>query len=506
MSSTILNLNVCHVTETAFVAPTFTHRARYAVDLFNTLESFLLGIAVAGEPHPDRTGQGLLLCIIEHTEGLAAVLEREFPQFPKPLLNYIKAWNGFAQGSSLSPGWEEHSGFSFLENYLRIGARSSDNREDEQPGYHLGTWEIQSMPLAVWTGCRLERRNLGVPVVMIIGDFNQSDIIQFFAHCKGSYDGGEAARLDRLMVCPEWIYHDLYSSFMDWEGIWDAVRDRLGELDHEVHGQIGRGNILGRIESLNKATATNIMLRETLDVQSSSFQTVMRLVKQARDTNINKQDSKFLKRGKELLCALEHYQALANGNREQLQNLVSMMVSLEQISQGQSMARLNVLAFTFLPLSFVATLFGMTRFTISPSWYPAYALPMLVLTFTVAIALPKCFTIWEAWNVHQRPTARPRQKKQWPHKILWEPNDEPPTPRKKSHPPVSKSGAIAIGIVADGGVTERGRSLEKSSSNASLKHHSRRNSLQGSLKNKKDSGDKETEKKGRSFKDMFGRQ
>ena len=145
---------------------------------------------------------------------------------------------------------------------------------------------------------------------------------------------------------------------MDWNEIWDAVRDRLSELDHEVHRQFGSGNILGRMQGLNKATATNIMLRETLNVQKNSLETVIEMVKKNRDSGGTVQETvpemAFMKRGNELLKALEHYWALANGNKEQLQNLVSMMVSLEQISQGQSVGRLNALAFTFPPLSFVA--------------------------------------------------------------------------------------------------------------------------------------------------------
>ncbi|KAK0099739.1 hypothetical protein ONS95_013367 [Cadophora gregata] len=430
--------------------------------MYNTLESFLLGVAVSGigladAPNLDSAGQGLLLCLIEHTEGVATVLEREFPRFPKHVLSYIKSGNAFTAGSSLSPGREENSELSFLENHLSIGDATSEDREDLQPGYHLGSAEIRSMPLAVWSGGVLERRSLRIPLVMVIGDFVQTDVALFVTHCRSHCDGGETTRLQRLMMCPEWIYLDLYSAFMDWEGIWDAVRDRLVELDHEVHRQVGRGNILGRIENLNKATAVNIMLRETLDVQTSSLQTVMKLVKQAKGKGSNKQDARFLKRGDELSGALDHCQALAHGNREQLQNLVSMLISLEQISQGQSMARLNFLAFIFLPLSFVATLFGMTRFTISPEWYPAYALPLLFLTFAVAIALPKLLLIWETWNIpqkqKQKPIRRPRLSENLPGKRLWKFNDGSTDSIQKSYPPISMSGAVDE-------VTERGRSLE----------------------------------------------
>ncbi|TVY90708.1 hypothetical protein LAWI1_G002622 [Lachnellula willkommii] len=432
------------------------------------LKYFFKGVALASDPVGEK--KGLLLCLIEYTEGLATVLDREFPQFPKPVLSYIKRWNAFAPGTSLVPQWQDDAGLSFLDNYLRIEYESPEDPEDEQPGYRLGSCKIISMPLAVWTGGHLETRSRSIPVVMVIGDFSQADVNYFVRHCGGS--SGEATRLHRLVQSPEWIYHDLYSAFMDWDEVWDAVRDRLGELDHEVHRQFGTGNIFGRIEGLNKATATNIMLRETLKVQTKSLKTVIKLVKKNRDISRNKQNIEFVKRGDELLMAWDHYLALANGNKEQLQNLVSMMVSLEQISQGQSVGRLNVLAFTFLPLSFVATIFGMTQFTIHPRWYPAYALPMLSLTLLVAIALPKLISAGENWKKpHIKKPCMPKlrgwrkRKSAYHHEEKTIANEEKTIaneestianepPKIKSLPPISMGGAL---------------------SNASLKHHTRRN-------------------------------
>ena len=133
------------------------------------------------------------------------------------------------------------------------------------------------MPLAVWTGGQLETESGNVPVIIVIGDWDQASIMRFVRRCEGSY--GEATRLHRLMKCHNWIYHDLFSTFMDWNEIWDVIRDRLSELHHEVHHQFGTGNILGRMQGLNKATATNIMLRETVKVQNNSLETVMEMVK-----------------------------------------------------------------------------------------------------------------------------------------------------------------------------------------------------------------------------------
>lgn len=73
------------------------------------------------------------------------------------------------------------------------------------------------------------------------------------------------------------------------------------------------------------------------------------------------------------------------------------------------MARLNILAFAFLPLSWVAvslifltmtteyalsgifcqSIFGMTQFSISAVWYPLWGFVVLVVLILVSLVLPK---------------------------------------------------------------------------------------------------------------------
>jgi len=124
----------------------------------------------------------------------------------------------------------------------------------------------------------------------------------------------------------------------------------------------------------------------------------------------------------------------------------------------------------------------MTQFTISPRFYPAYALPMLFITLIVATLLPKLTLKWENWKKPQIPNLHRRSKQKTAHDTVGK-NLNDGSIEKKSYPPVSMKAAIG----EERG--SRGRSLEKSASNASLKHHTRRNSLQGSLHNKKGLGD-----------------
>ena len=237
-----------------------------------------------------------------------------------------------------------------MDNYLHMAnAARISSLETGVHGYELGVLSIRSMPLAVWTGGRLS----GVPIIMVMGQWDVSDVMKFIRHCEGDCRR-DKTRYRRLQECPQWIYHDLYSTFTDWNDIWDAVQINLEELDQEVHELLGTGNVLERMRKINKAIAANIMLRESLAIQGNSLQAVNKLAESRWSESPNKVQLQFMERCKEMFTSLDHYSVLATGNLEQLQNLVSMMVSLEQIAQGNSVARLNILAFTFLPLSFIA--------------------------------------------------------------------------------------------------------------------------------------------------------
>ncbi|KAM6478611.1 hypothetical protein HDV62DRAFT_183862 [Trichoderma sp. SZMC 28011] len=77
---------------------------------------------------------------------------------------------------------------------------------------------------------------------------------------------------------------------------------------------------------------------------------------------------------------LEFYQSTCLTVLEQQRNLLNMMFNLETISQSGAVMRLNGLAFVFLPLSFIASIFGMTTITTPAVWYIAVALPTLIAT------------------------------------------------------------------------------------------------------------------------------
>lgn len=169
---------------------------------------------------------------------------------------------------------------------------------------------------------------------------------------KSFANAKRVSRMDFAMICTP--------TFTDWSGIFDAARRAsiLGALDEAVHEQVGTSNILERMRRIDRVTVTNIRFRESLGIRQHSLQ-VIRKSAEKRLEEISKQapdsaSARLTERCMEVSTSLDHCSILAKGSLEQLENLLSMMASLEQISLGQSIGCLNVLAFTFLPLSFIA--------------------------------------------------------------------------------------------------------------------------------------------------------
>jgi len=114
---------------------------------------------------------------------------------------------------------------------------------------------------------------------------------------------------------------------------------------------------------------------------------------------MNQKNMEQLKeRLEEMLLLLGHYSRTCQTMKEQMQNLLNLEFNTETVSQAQSVTRLNVLAFTFIPLSFVASIFGMTNFEVGPKWFPVMAIPLLLCTIILGLLAGRVVSAWESYK------------------------------------------------------------------------------------------------------------
>ncbi|PMD42306.1 hypothetical protein L207DRAFT_580972 [Hyaloscypha variabilis F] len=189
---------------------------------------------------------------------------------------------------------------------------------------------------------------------MVFGKWSTQDAALVSKH----YSSGASKRWDRLIVAPEWIFHDLNSIFGDWNHIWRLSARVLRDRSLEVNDESFTGNVLQRMRRQNRAMATNIWLRECLLIQQSSVKEIISYGpgQYSEFDSLTKDfaETSFMNRCSQVEKSIAHDLLIAHGILEQLQNLMTMIISIEQISSGQSVARLGFLGFVFLPLSFVA--------------------------------------------------------------------------------------------------------------------------------------------------------
>ncbi|KAF2006245.1 hypothetical protein P154DRAFT_559354 [Amniculicola lignicola CBS 123094] len=244
---------------------------------------------------------------------------------------------------------------------------------------------IKFCPVATWVMAPL---SVSRPCLQI----GSSPII--FMACR---DGQVQQRLQDHCVSGNWDFHqlgsapgrifiDLFSFLAEWSDVWRLARQELARRDTELHSETRSVEILRQTRDLHRATADLIAMREDLRLHVTAFQKYRYLVKAfpAKGSYswivTQREQGSVEDRVEECLQNLLYLQEGSDVIHKQLENLLNLAFNTEMVSQGQSVARLNTLAFAFLPLSYVATLFGMTNFSIPAKWYPVGAVIILFCT------------------------------------------------------------------------------------------------------------------------------
>ncbi|PMD67498.1 uncharacterized protein K444DRAFT_16989 [Hyaloscypha bicolor E] len=160
-------------------------------------------------------------------------------------------------------------------------------------------------------------------------------------------------RWDRLAGDLDWIYLDTYFLFTKWEKVWAVVKRNLKAKVIERFYPSSSAPILQQTRELHEHTDTIMGLHEHLRIHEASL---ARFALQLGPTQLftPRVRLKLLARVSHIQHLLSYYDMTASSLLAQQSNLINLGLSLETVSQGQAVARLNVLALVFLPLSFAA--------------------------------------------------------------------------------------------------------------------------------------------------------
>lgn len=296
---------------------------------------------------------------------------------------------------------------AFLANYPQVQAASHSQRG---PKDDITPAQVNFLPILCWCSS-IERPTAGSQQ-----DTQKASIVVTisFHECVPEKMGefwSIERRQDRLAKFEQWAFLDLTATFSGWPTIWTNTRRELAQRHASMYSSANAIADLGTTRIIHQDMANVIALREDLRLFIAAYakysQILRRMFPNSKMARINKMrsltgrrrnegqpmDDAELKESTELLNLLaelenrlqdsqqnlEHQLETSEVILRQLENLLSLAFNTQAIAQGQATAMLNVLATIFLPLSFVASVFGMTKFEISAAWYPPVAAIVLLL-------------------------------------------------------------------------------------------------------------------------------
>ncbi|KAF2787944.1 hypothetical protein K505DRAFT_118800 [Melanomma pulvis-pyrius CBS 109.77] len=334
-------------------------------------------------PRLDRAIEG-------HALWIEQMLRDTFATMPALIHNQALAKSG--GGSSTVPSVAEKE-LAFAVDHVY----ASEMGEAESRYLNLSSSHIaRFIRMFGWIGLKgalPEYPDRPVAVIVVEAGHNLIDKIEAMyltEHCR---------RWHRLCTEPCWMFADTFYLATNWHRVMEALTENLATIEVLVYKKALPVIALARV--LHMDIATTIELREYLRAHKETVERIHSCTKERYtiETPVKRHRSNsILPRLTETCQVLEHHERVISTVREQLDNLLSLLFNIETVEQGKTVTRLSALAFVFIPLSYVATLFGMTELHVSPRWYAATGPPVLIITLIGAFGFVKLLGLWEQYS------------------------------------------------------------------------------------------------------------
>ncbi|KAK3071619.1 hypothetical protein LTR53_008297 [Teratosphaeriaceae sp. CCFEE 6253] len=261
------------------------------------------------------------------------------------------------------PVWED-SGLPSIEAYR----------------FRVGAWECGR------GACKLDRE---VPVAIIftkptpVSEHVVSELMFDFFHRDGDFD---QPRDDEEGIC--WLFSRLYWLLTDWQNIISEIVIRLDEAEENSHGR--HLPVKLRTRMLHREVDRLYELKEYLRFQNRSFKKLQKL---KEDVPKHEQKDPLWNDMDDAVEDLEQYDATLDSLKERFNNLIELEFNITNAVQSDNSAFLSAVATLFLPISYLASLFGITTVTWPVKWYLWAAIPLVIASIAFTLIFP--------WSVRQ---------------------------------------------------------------------------------------------------------
>lgn len=247
---------------------------------------------------------------------------------------------------------------------------------------HIGGYRFR---IGVWTCAReackfdpnvsvtlLFTQPLEVPESVVSGllfDYLQSD------------QDYQRPRLDEEGVC--WIFLRLYWLLTDWQNIMRECSLRLDAAEANSHKQ--NLSVKLRTRTLHREVARMYELQHYLHFHRRAVKKIVKVKPAAPQPGQNDQLWTELE---DAADDLEQFDCSLNSLKERFNNLVELEFNLDNASQSDAARFLLIVATVFLPVSFLASVFGMSTLDWPAIWYIWIAVPVFFTSVFLTAIFP----------------------------------------------------------------------------------------------------------------------
>ncbi|OQO06875.1 hypothetical protein B0A48_07441 [Cryoendolithus antarcticus] len=265
--------------------------------------------------------------------------------------------------------------------YWSVGMEPPESDEERS----MPVIEQYRMRVGVWSlgrgACRFDR---GVSTTLIftrntpVAEHVVGEIM--FPYLYANQDLSQP-RGDEEGVC--FIFIRLYWLLTDWQNILRALITRLDEAEINSHGQ--QFPVKLRTRTMHIEVDRIYELKDYLRFHSRSFK---KLKKLQTDVPVSEQKDPLWDDMDDSIDDLEQFDSKLDSLKERFNNLLDLEFNIQNAEQSDDSSFLTTVATLFLPISFLASVFGITTITWPAIYYLYVALPILVLSCIFVFVYP----------------------------------------------------------------------------------------------------------------------
>lgn len=204
-------------------------------------------------------------------------------------------------------------------------------------------------------------------------------------------------REDEEGLC--WMFSRLYWLFTDWQNIIRAVTSRLDEAEINSHGR--KFPVKLRTRTMHNEVDRIYELKEYLRFHSRSFKKLQKLKQEVPQ---REQKDPLWDDMDDSVDDLDQFDGTLDSLKERFNNLLDLEFNIQNAEQSDDSQFLSIIATLFLPVSFLASLFGITTASWPPIYYVYCAVPIFILSIIFVIVWPWSVRHWQKARYGEKST------------------------------------------------------------------------------------------------------